>query len=105
MFFYIGWLSFERAFDIVVGRIEPMTLFSFRWRPYAVDPNTDHTNEPTTLVQFELEEASAGTVLTITESGFDAIPVERRAEAFKANDGGWTHQAQLIAKYLAMPRG
>jgi hypothetical protein len=53
-----------------------------------------------TLVTFELSEADGGTLLTITESGFDQIPVERRAQAFKANDGGWTHQTKLVEKYL-----
>jgi uncharacterized protein YndB with AHSA1/START domain len=90
-----------KAFELVVDRIEPMRLFSFRWHPYAVDPATDYSREPMTLVKFELEEASGGTLLTITESGFDSIPLARRAEAFAANDGGWTHQSKLIEKYLA----
>jgi uncharacterized protein YndB with AHSA1/START domain len=89
------------AFEIQVDRIEPMRLFSFRWHPYAVDPAVDYAEEPTTLVVFELEEVAGGTSLTITESGFDGIPVERRAKAFEANDGGWAAQLTLIEKYLA----
>jgi uncharacterized protein YndB with AHSA1/START domain len=89
------------AFDCTIDRIEPMTRFSFRWHPFATDPKVDYSKEPTTLVVFELEEAAGGTQLTITESGFDKIPLERRAKAFAANDGGWTHQLDLIAKYLA----
>ncbi|QBR01126.1 SRPBCC family protein [Paraburkholderia pallida] len=87
-------------FDFHIERIEPMNLFSFRWHPNAVDRNTDYSAEPMTLVEFRLQDASEGTLLTITESGFDAIPLERRAKAFTSNDGGWTHQSQLIAKYL-----
>lgn len=90
-----------KAFEIKVDRIEPMRLFSFYWHPYAVDQNVDYSTEPMTLVAFELEQATGGTMLTITESGFDKIPVARRAEAFKANDGGWAHQSRLIEKYLA----
>lgn len=90
-----------KAFDCTIDRIEPMKLFSFRWHPFAIDPQVDYSKEPTTLVVFELEEAAGGTQLTITESGFDKIPLERRAKAFAANDGGWTHQLELIAKYLA----
>ena len=90
-----------KAFRISVGRIEPMRLFSFRWHPGAIDPNVDYSNEPTTLVEFVLEEASGGTLLTITESGFDRIPLERRARAFAGNDAGWSHQARLIEKFLA----
>jgi len=88
------------AFDYTVDRIEPMRLFSFRWHPFAIDPNVDYSHEPTTLVVFELEEVAGGTQLTITETGFDKIPLERRAKAFAANDGGWTKQAELIKKYV-----
>jgi uncharacterized protein YndB with AHSA1/START domain len=92
-----------KAFDITVDRIEPMRLFSFRWHPYAVEPGTDYSKEPTTLVVFTLEEQPGGILLTVTESGFDKIPLERRANAFTANEGGWTMQMTLIEKYLARP--
>jgi uncharacterized protein YndB with AHSA1/START domain len=92
-----------KPFTCWVERIEPMSLFSFRWHPYAVDPKADYAKEPTTLVQFELQEAQGGTLLTISESGFEKIPLERRAAAFAANDAGWSHQSQLIQKYLALP--
>jgi uncharacterized protein YndB with AHSA1/START domain len=88
------------VFHIFVERIETMRVGAFRWHPYAVDPNKDYTQEPTTLVTFQLEEAPGGISLTITESGFDQIPLERRAEAFTSNDRGWTEQARLIQKYL-----
>jgi uncharacterized protein YndB with AHSA1/START domain len=90
-----------RRFEVFVDRVEPMRLLSFRWHPYAVDPEIDYSEEPTTLVVFELERASEGTELTITESGFDRIPLARRAEAFEMNDGGWEAQLILIEKYLA----
>lgn len=88
------------AFDYTVDRIEPMRLFSFRWHPFAIDPKVDYSKEPTTLVVFELEEVAGGTQLTITETGFDGIPLERRAKAFAANEGGWAKQVELIAKYV-----
>jgi uncharacterized protein YndB with AHSA1/START domain len=88
-------------FECTVESVEPMRLFSFRWHPFAVDPGVDYSGEPSTLVAFELEEVAGGTRLTITESGFDRIPLERRAKAFAANDGGWTAQSRLIEKYLA----
>jgi hypothetical protein len=77
-----------------------MRLFSFRWHPYAVDAK-DYSTEPTTLVEFELTPVPEGTRLTITESGFEGIPLERRAQAFKSNAEGWDHQLALIGKYLA----
>jgi len=90
-----------QKFDCTIDRIEPMQLFSFRWHPFAIDPKLDYSAEPTTLVAFELAEVDGGTRLTITESGFDRIPLERRAKAFEANSGGWQKQTELLSKYLA----
>ena len=90
-----------KRFDIMIERIEPERLFSFRWHPHAVDPTADYSQEPTTLVTFVLEDVQGGTKLTVTESGFDRIPLERRATAFTANEQGWAIQMTLIEKYLA----
>jgi len=90
-----------KAFDIIVEQMEPERLFSFRWHPYSIEPGIDYSEEPTTLVTFRLEEKPDDVQLTVTESGFDQIPLERRAKAFAANDGGWSHQMVLISKYLA----
>ena len=90
-----------KAFAINVERMDAPRLFSFRWHPYDVDPAADLSEEPTTLVAFELAEVAGGTLLTISESGFDRIPLARRAESFTANEGGWEHQSRLIEKYLA----
>ncbi len=89
-------------FEISVERVEPMRLFSFRWHPFAVDPGVDYSKEPGTLVAFELDEVSGGTMLTVTESGFDKIPLERRAKAFASTEQGWAVQMKLIEKYLAL---
>lgn len=86
--------------EVRVERIDPEHLFSYRWHPYAIDPDTDYSNEPTTLVQFELDEIAEGTRLKVIESGFDQIPVARRDEAFRMNEGGWAAQVQNIAKYV-----
>lgn len=85
---------------LFVERVEPMHLLAFRWHPEMVEPGTEAT-APTTLVTFELEPVEGGTRLTITESGFDAVPLERRAQALANNDEGWTAQLTLVAKYLA----
>jgi uncharacterized protein YndB with AHSA1/START domain len=87
-------------FEMVVERVEPERLFSFRWHPYGIDPNTDYSREPMTLIEFVLEEVPEGTRLTITESGFDAIPLSRRAEAFRMNSEGWQMQLHNIEAYV-----
>jgi uncharacterized protein YndB with AHSA1/START domain len=89
------------SFEITVDRIEPRRLFSFRWHPNAVDPAVDYSQEPMTLVVFTLDQKSDGVLLTLTESGFDKIPLARRAKAFGGNEGGWSLQMTLIEKYLA----
>ena len=91
------------VFEILVERMEPERLFSWRWHPYAVDVSVDYTQEPTTLVVFELKDAEGGTLLSVVESGFDNIPVARRQEAFRMNSGGWDQQMMNIEKHVAKP--
>lgn len=88
-------------FEITIDRIEPERIFAFRWHPYAVEPGVDYSGEPTTLIVFTLEETLDGVLLTVTESGFDRIPLERRAKAFTANEQGWTMVVTLVEKYVA----
>jgi uncharacterized protein YndB with AHSA1/START domain len=86
----------------VIQKMEPERLFSFTWHPYAIDPNKDYSHETPTLVEFRLEKsASGGTLLLLTESGFDQLPAERRAEAFRMNDGGWNTQMTRIESHVA----
>ena len=89
------------VFEIVVDRIEPKQLFSCRWHPFAIDPNFDYASEPMTLVTFTLAEANGGTLLTVTETGFDRLIEARRAKAREMNDQGWAAQMMPITKYLA----
>jgi len=89
--------------DLMIERIEPEKYFAYRWHPYAIDPKVDYSQEPTTLVEFRLEETNGETSLTIVESGFDRIPVARRAEAFRMNDKGWAGQAKRIERYVTKP--
>ena len=85
----------------VVQKMEPERLFSFTWHPYAIDPKIDYSGETPTLVEFRLEETASGTLLLITESGFDKIPSHRRLDAFRMNDGGWAQQLKNIEKHVA----
>jgi uncharacterized protein YndB with AHSA1/START domain len=87
-------------FDITIEQMEPERLFSFRWHPNAVEPGADYSAEPTTLVAFALEQVPDGVMLTVTESGFDKIPLERRAKAFSQNEQGWSVVIKLIEGYL-----
>jgi uncharacterized protein YndB with AHSA1/START domain len=88
-------------FEAVVQKMEPERFFSYTWHPYAVDPNVDYSSEEPTLVEFKLEKTSSGTLLTVTESGFDKIPSNRRSQAFRMNDGGWAERLKNIESYVS----
>jgi uncharacterized protein YndB with AHSA1/START domain len=88
-------------FEIVVERVEPERLMSFRWHPGAVDATVDYSAEPMTLVEFTLTDIPGGTRVTVTESGFDGIPIARRAAAFTGNDQGWTVMIGVLGTHLS----
>jgi uncharacterized protein YndB with AHSA1/START domain len=89
-------------FDVVIERMEPQDLLSFRWHPYAIDPAVDYTVEHPTLVTFTLKDAPGnGTLLTVMDSGFDNVPPARRLEAFRMNDRGWEYQLNNIASHVS----
>jgi uncharacterized protein YndB with AHSA1/START domain len=91
--------------EATVQKMEHERLFSFTWpHPKSldkVDYSQDYTEEPSTLVEFRLEKTANGTLLILTESGFDKFPGDRRLEAFRRNDGGWTQQMKNVQDYVA----
>ncbi|WP_434562255.1 SRPBCC family protein [Pseudomonas sp. Z4-20] len=88
------------VWDVAVERVEPERVFSFRWHPYAVDPQTDYSQESETQVQFELEDMNGGTLLKVVESGFNCIPEARRLKAFRMDSRGWDEQMANIEEFL-----
>jgi uncharacterized protein YndB with AHSA1/START domain len=87
--------------EITIEKMEPERLLSWRWHPHAIEPGHDYAAEPTTLVVFELDDVEDGTLLTVVESGFDGIPLARRAEAYRGNEGGWAGQMEAIERYVS----
>ncbi|HEV8019332.1 MAG TPA: SRPBCC family protein [Steroidobacteraceae bacterium] len=87
--------------QVVIQKMEPERLFSFTWHPYAIDPNKDYSQETPTLVEFRLEATAAGTLLQVTESGFDKLPPDRYADALRMNDSGWSTQLKRIENHVA----
>jgi uncharacterized protein YndB with AHSA1/START domain len=99
---YITHPGYEHLkWEATVKKMEHERLFSFTWHPYAVDPDVDYSGEPPTLVEFRLEKSAKGTLLSVTESGFERIPEHRRDEAMRMNDDGWTGQMKNIEKHVA----
>jgi uncharacterized protein YndB with AHSA1/START domain len=88
------------TWDVTIERVEPERLLSWRWHPHAIEPDRDYSDEPTTLVVFELEEVAEGTLLTVVECGFARIPLARRAAAYRGNEAGWEAQVEAIARHV-----
>ena len=98
---HITYPGYEHlVMTVTVERMEPERLFSFTWHPYAIDPQADYSTEPPTLVEFTLQAIAGGTVLTVVESGFAALPPHRRDEAFRMNSQGWSIQMQNVAEHI-----
>jgi uncharacterized protein YndB with AHSA1/START domain len=89
-----------KLMEMWIEKLEAPRLFSYRWHPFAIDPSVDYSKEPTTLIEITLAEAEGGTSVTIVESGFDALPPERRAQAFESNSQGWAIQMDRIERYV-----
>jgi|SRR5579871_6049815 len=91
--------------EATIQKMEPERLFSFTWpHPKShekADYSPDYSNEPTTLVEFRLEKTPAGTMLVVTESGFDKLPEDRRMKAFRGNESGWEQQLRNVEQYVA----
>jgi uncharacterized protein YndB with AHSA1/START domain len=103
---HIAYPGYEHVkWEAMVQKMDPERLFSFTWaHPKSLDKpdyDPDYSGEPTTLVEFRLEKTTHGTLLVLTESGFDKLPADRRLEAFRRNDGGWTEQMKNIETYVA----
>ena len=99
---HITYPGYEHVkWEAVDQTMEPERLFSFTWNPYGIDAKVDYSKETPTLVEFRLEKTPDGTLLVLTESGFDKVPSDRRAEAFRMNDRGWTEQMKNIESYVA----
>jgi uncharacterized protein YndB with AHSA1/START domain len=103
---HITYPGYEHVkWEAVVRKIEPERLFSFTWpHPKSFDKanySADYANAPSTLVEFRLESTKNGTLLLLTESGFDQLPGDLRLEAFRRNEGGWTEQMKNIESYVA----
>jgi uncharacterized protein YndB with AHSA1/START domain len=95
---YLKW-------EATVQQMKPEKLFSFTWgHVKSFDKETytgDYSGAPTTLVEFRLEPTKDGTLLTVTESGFDKLPADFREEAFRRNDGGWSEQMNNIESHVS----
>ena len=97
---YPGYEHLE--WRVVVEAMEAQRRFAFRWCPYNEPLEQLGEDPPTTLVEFVLESRPDGTLLTVSESGFEALPDDRdRFTAYRLNEQGWSEQIENIARHVA----
>lgn len=91
-------------FRVRIVEMRPPHHFAWEWHPGAVDPGVDYSREPRTTVSFTLEPSGRGTRLTVSETGFDAIALARRARVYKDNTQGWTEVLVWLRQYAEKGR-
>lgn len=92
------WHGHESA-RLVVERVEPPRLFSFRWvRRSDEEPAPGNS----TLVEFSLSPCPAGTRLRVVESGFRALrwPPAEVASYLSENSAGWSRELEELRAYV-----
>ena len=50
---------------------------------------------------FALEDAERGTLVTVTESGFEQLFPSRITKVFGMNEAGWKHQMEALERYFS----
>lgn len=91
---YVG-----QRFSVRIVEMTPPRRFAWDWHPGEVDRSVDYGKEPRTRVTFTLEPSGRGTRLSVSETGFDAISLERRAKVYKDNSQGWGEVVTWLQKY------
>jgi uncharacterized protein YndB with AHSA1/START domain len=86
---------------IRVEAVEPPRRFAYRWYPGSAQREDEPFDSlPLTLVEFLLEPVPEGTRLTLTESGFAALPPEDYGRCYRENDEGWRDELANLATYV-----
>jgi uncharacterized protein YndB with AHSA1/START domain len=89
-----------QRFHVRVVELTPPSRVVWQWHPGEVDPETDYSREPRTTVTFSLAPSTAGTLLTLAETGFDEISLKRRAKVYGDNSQGWTEVFVWLQRYV-----
>ena len=89
-----------QRWPVRILELTPPRRVVWQWHPGEVDPARDYSREPQTTVTFTLEPSEQGTRLSLAETGFDALALERRAKAFADNSQGWTEVLDWLQRYV-----
>ena len=91
-------------FPVRIREITAPRRVVWEWHPGETCADGDFSREPRTTVTFTLEAIERGTRLTVSETGFDAISLERRAKAYQDNTQGWTEVVVWLKNYVEEAR-
>lgn len=89
-----------QRFLVQVTEMTPPHRLVWQWHPGEVDPNLNYSREPRTTVTFTLEPSERGTRLVVSETGFDAIALARRAKVYGDNSQGWQEVLVWLQTYV-----
>lgn len=93
-----------QRFRVRIAEMTPPTRLVWEWHPGAVDPAVDYAREPRTRVTFTLAPSGDGTRLSLSETGFDAISLERRAKVYRDNTDGWAEVLGWLQSHVEKAR-
>jgi uncharacterized protein YndB with AHSA1/START domain len=88
-----------QRFAVRITEMTPPRRFVWQWHPGAAEPGVDYSREPRTTVTFTLEPSGTGTRLSVSETGFTAISLARRAKVYADNNQGWAEVIVWIQEY------
>lgn len=87
------------AWHSITELIDPPRQLVFRWPHLAPGVEIDD-NTIWLKVSFVLESQGDGTLLTVTETGFAALPEDQRVSMLRDNSEGWDIQTQNVKRYV-----
>ncbi len=84
-----------------VERVEPRSVFAYRWAPFKTPSGTKPVAGNSTLTEFTLAPEGDGTRLRVVESGFQALDAtdEQRRQNLDGNTEGWEHELGELRAY------
>ncbi len=83
-----------------IVELDPERRLAFRWHPGDEERDGDSPDSEMTLVAFELGDHAEGTMVTMVESGFNAIPEGRRKRCLDGNTEGWNWELDQMVAWL-----
>ena len=89
------WEQHGHEATLSIKVVDPMDVFAYCWAIVG----TAEDDPRRTYVEFRLEPAADGTVLTVTETGFAQLP-DALLASYQGNTDGWAAELAELVAYL-----